>query len=82
MKHCVENGMTRCNVNELVLNKYSPCVNGNAGKVPLTTLIEEGVKLIQELAEWQIVVFGFNRESQVKLYSTNKIYHVSPKHDA
>lgn len=64
MKDCVKNGMARCNVNELVLNKYSACVKENTGKVPLTTLIEEGAKLIQELAEWQIVVLGSTRRAK------------------
>lgn len=58
MKDCVKHGMTRCNVNELVLNKYSAYVKENTGKVPLTTLMEEGTKLIQELVEWQMDVQG------------------------
>jgi fructose-bisphosphate aldolase class II len=58
MSDCVKHGMTRCNVNELVLNKYSTYVAENTGKVPLTELMEEGTKFIQELVEWQMDVVG------------------------
>jgi fructose-bisphosphate aldolase class II len=58
MTNCVKGGMTRINVNELVLSKYSAYVKENTGKVPLTTLMEEGTKLIQELVEWQMDVVG------------------------
>ena len=58
MSDCVAHGMTRCNVNELVLHKYSKYVAEKTGKVPLTQLMEEGTKLIQELVEWQMDVVG------------------------
>ncbi|KFY84869.1 hypothetical protein V500_08932 [Pseudogymnoascus sp. VKM F-4518 (FW-2643)] len=58
MQSCVKGGMTRCNVNELVLSKYSAYVAENTGKVPLTVLMEEGAKLIQELVERQMDVVG------------------------
>lgn len=58
MKQCVKGGMTRCNVNELVLSKYNAYVAENTGKVPLTVLMEEGTKLIQGLIEWQMDVVG------------------------
>ena len=58
MQSCVKGGMTRCNVNELVLSKYSAYVAENTGKVPLTVLMEEGAKLIQELVEHQMDVVG------------------------
>jgi fructose-bisphosphate aldolase class II len=64
MKDCVKHGMTRCNVNELVLNKYSKYVAENTGKVPLTTLMEEGTKLIQELVEWQMDVTGSSGKAE------------------
>lgn len=58
MSDCVKHGMTRCNVNELVLSECSAYVAENTGKVPLTELMEEGTKLIQELVEWQMDVVG------------------------
>jgi fructose-bisphosphate aldolase class II len=57
MKGCIKGGMTRCNVNELVLHKYSKYVVENTGKVPLTELIEQGT-LIQELVEYQMDIMG------------------------
>jgi fructose-bisphosphate aldolase class II len=58
MKACVKGGMTRCNVNELVLHKYSKYVAENTGKVPLTELMGKGTDLIQELIEHQMDVMG------------------------
>jgi len=48
--------MTRCNVNDLVLNKYNKYVAENTGKVPLTELMGKGTDLIQELIEHQMDV--------------------------
>jgi fructose-bisphosphate aldolase class II len=56
MRNCVKHGMTRCNVNELVLNKYGAYVAANTGKAPLTESMEQGTKLIQKLVEWQMDV--------------------------
>jgi fructose-bisphosphate aldolase class II len=56
MRNRVKHGMTRCNVNKLVLNKYAAYVAVNMGKTPLTELMEQGTKLIQELVEWQMDV--------------------------
>lgn len=58
MKGCIRGGMTRCNVNELVLHKYSKYVAENTGKVPLTELLEKGTNLIQELVEYEMDVMG------------------------
>lgn len=58
MKECIKGGMTRCNVNELVLHKYSKYVEENTGKVPLTELMTKGTDLIQELIEYQMDVMG------------------------
>jgi fructose-bisphosphate aldolase class II len=58
MEGCIKGGMTRCNVNELVLHKYSAYVKENTGKVPLTELIEKGTNLIQELIEYQMDIMG------------------------
>jgi len=66
MSNCVKHGMTRCNVNELVLHKYSAYVKENTGKVPLTTLMEKGTDLIQELVEWQMDVVGSTGKADKK----------------
>ncbi|KAK9482791.1 ketose-bisphosphate aldolase [Lipomyces starkeyi] len=58
MSDCVKHGMTRCNVNDLAIYKYNRYISENAGKVPLTTLMEEGTKLIQECIEYQMDVMG------------------------
>lgn len=58
MQDCIKGGMTRCNVNELVLWKYSEFVKDNTGKLPLTELMEKGTNLIQQLVEEQMDVMG------------------------
>ncbi|KAF7196366.1 putative fructose-bisphosphate aldolase [Pseudocercospora fuligena] len=51
MAKCIDRGVTRINVNKLVLEKYNGYVAENTGKVPLTQLMEKGTDLIQELTE-------------------------------
>ncbi|EME84707.1 uncharacterized protein MYCFIDRAFT_41352 [Pseudocercospora fijiensis CIRAD86] len=51
MAKCIDRGVTRINVNKLVLDKYNAYVAENTGKVPLTQLMEKGTDLIQELTE-------------------------------
>ena len=58
LRKCVKAGMTRLNVNQLVLWRYNEYVENNTGKVPLTELMEEGTKLIQERLEWMMDVIG------------------------
>ena len=58
MRGCIEGGMTRCNVNELVLHKYSNYAAENMGKVPLTELMAKGTGLIQELIEHWMDIMG------------------------
>jgi fructose-bisphosphate aldolase class II len=58
MQGCIKGGMTRCNVNDLVLHKYSKYVAENTGKTPLTELMAKGTSLIQELIEYQMDVMG------------------------
>lgn len=55
---CIKGGMTRINVNDLVLRTYSEYVAENTGKVPLTELMGKGTDLIQELCEYQMDVMG------------------------
>lgn len=58
MRACVKGGMTRCNVNELVLFRYNEYVKEKQGKVPLTQLMMEGTRLIQVEIEHQMDVLG------------------------
>ncbi|CZT48668.1 related to fructose-bisphosphate aldolase [Rhynchosporium secalis] len=58
MQGCIKGGMTRCNVNELVLSNYNKFVAENTGKIPLTELMGKGTDLIQELIEYQMDVMG------------------------
>ena len=51
MATCIARGMTRVNVNGLVLSKYNAYVAENTGKIPLTKLLETGTDLIQEMCE-------------------------------
>jgi len=51
MAKCIERGVTRVNVNKLVLWSYNEYVAENTGKVPLTQLLERGTELIQGLCE-------------------------------
>jgi len=57
-RKCIKGGMTRININDLVLHKYTKYVEENTGKVPLTELMGKGTDLIQELIEYQMDVMG------------------------
>lgn len=58
LRDCIQRGMTRLNVNDLVLWRYNEYVGRNTGKVPLTELMEHGTQLIQERLEWMMDVIG------------------------
>ncbi|KAF7931776.1 uncharacterized protein EAE98_004512 [Botrytis deweyae] len=58
MRSCIKGGMTRCNLNDLVLNTYNKYVADNTGRIPLTELMETGTRLIQELIEHQMDIIG------------------------
>lgn len=49
--NCISRGVTRINVNKLVLSDYNAYVEKNTGKVPLTQLLEKGTELIQKQCE-------------------------------
>lgn len=53
MAKCIERGVTRINVNKLVLSDYNAYVKENTGKIPLTQLMEKGTSLIQkQMEDW------------------------------
>lgn len=58
LRSCVKRGMTRLNVNDLVLWRYNEYIKENTGKVPMTELMEQGTQLIQERLEWMMDVVG------------------------
>ena len=51
LAQCIERGITRINVNKLVLDTYYQYIEENTGKVPFTELVENGTKQIQNLVE-------------------------------
>jgi fructose-bisphosphate aldolase class II len=58
MKKCIKGGVSKVNVNKLILNDYLEHLKKNASKLSLTTLMEDGVKEVQRLMEWQMDVCG------------------------
>lgn len=49
---CVDGGMRKLNVNKLVLESYLDHLSATAGKLALTTLMEEGVVQVQSRVQW------------------------------
>jgi fructose-bisphosphate aldolase, class II len=56
MRECIKHGVSKVNVNKLVLDDYLMHLGENAGKLPLTTLMEQGVEEVVKLMEWQMDV--------------------------
>ncbi|CAI0641726.1 unnamed protein product, partial [Colletotrichum noveboracense] len=56
MQQCIRGGVSKVNVNKLVLDDYLVHLKKNAATLSLTTLMEEGVKEAQKLTEWQMDV--------------------------
>jgi fructose-bisphosphate aldolase class II len=53
MKKCVAEGVSKINVNRLVLDDYYAHLKAFAGKIPQTRLMEEGVeKVKRQTMEW------------------------------
>lgn len=53
MKRCIAEGASKVNVNRLVLDDYSEHLKENAGKIPLTKLMEESVEcVVRQTMEW------------------------------
>jgi fructose-bisphosphate aldolase class II len=63
---CIKGGMTRINVNDLVLSNYNKFVAENTGKIPLTELMGKGTDMIQELCEHQMDVMGSSGKGDVR----------------
>ncbi|KAI3587424.1 ketose-bisphosphate aldolase [Fusarium oxysporum f. sp. albedinis] len=58
MKACIKGGVSKVNVNKLVLDDYLIHIKEQASKLNLTTLMEVGVEKAQKLTEWQMDVCG------------------------
>ena len=58
LRKCVAAGMTRINVNQLVLCTYEDFCNENQGKLPLTEFMEKASDVIQARLEWMMDVVG------------------------
>jgi len=53
MKQCISEGVSKINVNKLVLDDYFEHLTNNVGKIPYTTLMEQGVeKVARQTIEW------------------------------
>lgn len=53
MRECIKQGVTKINVNRLVLDDYMDHLGKNAGKITQTRLMEEGVeKVVRQTMEW------------------------------
>lgn len=53
MKRCIAAGVSKVNVNKLVLDSYYNHLKKQTGKLPHTILIEEGVKrVVAQTMEW------------------------------
>jgi fructose-bisphosphate aldolase, class II len=58
MKECIKRGVSKVNVNKLVLDDYHAYIQANASTVTLTQLQEVGVEKARKLCEWQMDVCG------------------------
>ncbi len=53
MKQCIAAGVSKININRLILNEYYGHLHANTSKLSHTVLIEEGTaKVIEETVRW------------------------------
>ncbi|KAM0418434.1 hypothetical protein ACHAPD_004793 [Fusarium lateritium] len=62
MKACIKGGVSKINVNKLVLDDHLIHVKEQSSKLNLTALMEQGVEKAQKLTEWQMDVCGSTRK--------------------
>ena len=63
MRRCVKGGVSKVNVNKLVLDGYLEHLKREASRLPLTQLMEEGVEKVVERMEWLFDVCGSTGKS-------------------
>lgn len=56
MRECIKRGVSKINVNKLVLDDYLEHLKREAPRQTLTQLMEEGVEETVRLMEWQMDV--------------------------
>lgn len=62
MRECISNGISKINVNKLVLDDYLIHLKGHAGRQPQTILMEEGVeKVRRSTMEWMEICGSLGR---------------------
>jgi fructose-bisphosphate aldolase class II len=64
MRECIRRGVSKVNVNKLVLDDALVYLQENAKTESLTKLMEEGVVRAQRLTEWQMDVCGSTGKSK------------------
>jgi fructose-bisphosphate aldolase class II len=57
-QRCIAGGVSKINVNKLVLGDYNSHVKAQANKLPQTVFIDEGVKLVVSMQEHQMDACG------------------------
>lgn len=58
LKKCVAAGMTRLNVNQLVVKGYEEFCTQKAGRLPLTEFMDTASDIMQKRIEWMMDVIG------------------------
>ncbi|KAM5349431.1 hypothetical protein ACJ41O_005936 [Fusarium nematophilum] len=57
-RECIKRGMAKCNINDAMNSKFTQVMKERAGKVPLTTLLEEGTLAMQKAVEMHMDWLG------------------------
>jgi fructose/tagatose bisphosphate aldolase len=57
-QRCIAGGVSKINVNKLVLEDYNSHLKSHASKLPQTQLIDEGVRHVVRMQEYQMDVCG------------------------
>jgi fructose-bisphosphate aldolase class II len=58
MKKCITSGISKVNVNKLVLDDYLVFAKNTAPQLPITSAVEQGIEETRRLVEWQMDVCG------------------------
>ena len=62
MRECIVAGVSKVNVNKLVLDSYYAHLEKHVGKMPHTNLIEEGMdQVISQTMEWMGICGSTNK---------------------